>query len=382
MSADRLQFLFQRHLDKTLTPEEKQELFGLSLEPAMNELLKNQIYEAWETTGEEDDLPESSAETMMNQIFVKRTPVLLLWKRIAVAASILLAIGLGSYLLFFNKPSPSKLTVQDKITHDVEAPKITKATITTADGKTIAIDSLTHFSQDNVTITKTGEGKIIYSPESAVISGLQYNTLTNPRGSKVIDMTLSDGSHVWLNAGSSVTYPVAFTGNERRVSITGEAYFEIEHNAAKPFIVSKADVQVQVLGTHFNVNAYDDEPAVKVTLLEGSVRVNHQQSSVVIKPGQQAQVTTTIKIKNNVDTDEVMAWKNGRFELNGNTIEPIMRQVARWYDVDIEYNGPIPTDNFMGGTSRQANVSELLNILEQTKTVKFRVEGKKIIVSK
>jgi transmembrane sensor len=146
--------------------------------------------------------------------------------------------------------------------------------------------------------------------------------------------------------------------------------------------VHKGETAVTVLGTHFNVNAYEDEPAIKVTLLEGSVQVNHQQSSVVIKPGQQAQVTSTIKIKNNVDMDEVMAWKNGRFELNGNTIEPIMRQVARWYDVDIEYNGPIPTDNFMGGTSRQANVSELLNILEQTKSVKFRIEGKKIIVSK
>jgi ferric-dicitrate binding protein FerR (iron transport regulator) len=193
-------------------------------------------------------------------------------------------------------------------------------------------------------------------------------------------MTLSDGSKVWLNAGSSVRFPVAFTGNERKVSITGEAYFEVAHDARKPFIVKdiNRNAEVQVFGTHFNVNAYDDEPTINVTLLEGSVKVNN----TMIKPGQQAQVGNGVKVASNVDFDEVMAWKNGRFQFEGAGIEEVMRQVARWYDVEVIYENKPLNQHFRGGISREVEASKLFKMLEMTEAVHFRIEGKKVYVIK
>ncbi|HEY5408368.1 MAG TPA: FecR domain-containing protein [Ginsengibacter sp.] len=317
--------------------------------------------------------------------------------RWAAAAVILLMICTGVYFLFLNKGSQVNNPKSVIVDHDVKAPTTNRAMITLDNGKIIYLDSTgngTFATQSNINIVKTGDGKIEYSVASKAPSpggvgvGGELNTLTNPRGSKVVDITLADGTKVWLNAESSLRYPVAFAGNERKVEITGEAYFEVTHNAAMPFKVQKDSTEITVLGTHFNVNAYDDEKSLKVTLLEGSVKVSVSSPSpkerawVRLKPGEQAEVSSGIKLIKGIDLDQVMAWKNGRFEFNGSTIQPIMRQLARWYDVEIEYRGPIPTDNFMGGTSRQENISEMLKILEQTKAVHFLIEGKKVIVMK
>jgi ferric-dicitrate binding protein FerR (iron transport regulator) len=305
------------------------------------------------------------------------------WKKIAVAASIIFTLSLGAYFAFFNKTKKEEI-VKLPESKDVEAPKATKAMITLSDGRIVSIDSLTTIDQANVKLTKTADGKIIYAETSSSPSGeagVRYNSLSNPRGSKVIDMTLSDGSHVWLNAGSSVTYPVAFAGNERKVSITGEAYFEVSHDVSKPFVVNKGEINVQVLGTHFNVNAYDDEPNLKITLLEGSVKILNKQSFVVIKPGQQAEVSSEIRVVNEVDVEEIMAWKNGKFQFGEKAdIGTIMRQIARWYDVDVEYKGTF-TKHFGGSISREVNISQVLKVLETTGDVKFKVEGRKIIIS-
>jgi ferric-dicitrate binding protein FerR (iron transport regulator) len=194
-------------------------------------------------------------------------------------------------------------------------------------------------------------------------------------------MTLSDGSKVWLNAGSSVRFPVAFTGNERKVSITGEAYFEVARDAYKPFIVKdiNRNAEVQVLGTHFNVNTYDDEPVMKVTLLEGAVKVIKGISTRLLKPGQQAQVGSDVKVITGIDTEEVMAWKNGRFQFKKASLQEVMRQVARWYDVEIVYEGKIIPQEFGGKMQRDLKLSEVLEGLAKSQ-VHFRIEKKKVVV--
>lgn len=297
------------------------------------------------------------------------------WKKIAVAASIILAIGTG-YFLFSPRPPKGGDKVAET-TNDVEAPKTAKATITLSDGRTVSIDSLTTLTQNNVSVIKTADGKIIYT---GTANEVVYNTLNNPKGSKVIDMTLADGSHVWLNAGSSVRYPIAFTGDERKVEITGEAYLEVTPNSSMPFTVSTGDVKVQVLGTKFNVNAYDDEPNIKVTLLEGSVNVRKGSSLELMKPGQQAQIAESIKMENNVDMEAVMAWKNGLFNFNRADMKAVMRQISRWYDAEIVYTGPVPSKQFGGDIQRDLPLSSVLRNLEKY-GVKFKVKGRTITVS-
>lgn len=306
------------------------------------------------------------------------------FRKIAVAASIILAMGLGTYFLFFNKPTAQAEIVKGEIPQDVKAPDGTKAIITLADGRIIPIDSLTSIDQSSVKLTRTTNGNIIYSGST---SKVVYNTLSNPKGSKVIDMTLSDGSHVWLNAGSSMVFPIAFNGDYRKVFITGEAYLEVAHNAAKPFIVNANNKgEIEVLGTRFNVNAYDDEDALCTTLLEGKVKFTKTTLSlpgsdfVVLSPGQQSVLSKSgLQMKNNVDVDGVMAWKNGLFNFNNSNLEMVMRQLARWYDVEVVYQGEIPQRNFGGEMQRDLNLSEVLKILE-TNQVHFRIEGKRLIV--
>ncbi|MBX3240852.1 MAG: FecR domain-containing protein [Chitinophagaceae bacterium] len=301
------------------------------------------------------------------------------WFRVAVAASVLFIVGLTYWLGVVNKPTETTdEIVHAKEVNDIEAPSVTKATITLANGNTIAVDSLTAITQGNVQLSKTADGKIVYLGDA---NEVVYNTLTNPRGSRVIDITLSDGSQVWLNAGSSITYPVAFAGTERVVSMSGEAYFEVAHYKNTSFKVIKNATEIEVLGTRFNVNAYDDEALTKVTLLEGSVEVSNGRIKKILQPGEQAWVAQKISVEKDVDIEEIMAWKNGKFIFSEKTnIETIMQQVARWYDVDVEYRGKIHTD-FGGAISRQVNVSEVLRILEETGRVKCELEDRKIIIT-
>ena len=301
-------------------------------------------------------------------------------KRIAIAASLLLALSTAGYFLLINKAEREEEMV--RITEpgiDVKAPEANRAMITPADGRTIYLDSVANgtISQfGNVRIIKTEDGKIIYSGSSS--NEVVYHTLSNPRGSKVIDMEMADGSHVWLNAGSSITYPVAFAGGTRNVSITGEAFFDITHERSKPFIVRKGKTSVIVLGTRFNINAYDNEDDIKITLLEGSVKVNSQ---VILKPGQQARVASTINVVSNVNVEEVMAWKNGLFDFNKTEIGEIMRQLERWYDMQVIYPAGKPNITLTGNISRHINISKVLQMLEMS-GVKFSIDGKKIIVKR
>lgn len=316
---------------------------------------------------------------------------------VTAAAAILLALVTGGYFLFFNKLHKTGELASTTPVSDIKAPAINRAMITLADSSIVYLDSVANGQlamQDHMKLVKLANGQIAYqSTDNDQPATISYNTLTNPRGSRAIDMTLADGSRVWLNAGSSVTYPVEFTGNERKVSITGEAYFEVTHfthrespsqNPAAPgaeggnipFIVEKGSMQVTVLGTKFNVKAYDDEQDIRITLLEGSVRASAGPSreGVMLKPGQQAHIADDVKVKSNIDLEQVMAWKNGLFKFNDEELTTIMKQIERWYNVEVEYRGNVKPLNFGGIVSRKENVSAVLDLLQLTGVVAFSIE--------
>lgn len=299
-----------------------------------------------------------------------------------IAASVLLLLGIGGYFLLANNENLPDAAIH--VPADVAAPTSNRATITLADGTRIFLDSVGHGQlarQGAIKLIKLGNGKIAYqSLGDEKDQAMVYNTLSNPRGSKVIDMQLSDGSHVWLNAGSSITYPVAFTGNDRCVKLEGEGYFEIAKDAKRKFIVITGGVSTEVLGTHFNVNAFkDDEQNIKITLLEGSVKVNNSQMTSSLEPGQQALVANEIKIETDVDMHLVMAWKNGYFQFDRASLQSVMKELARWYDVEVVYEGYNRPRTFAGEIERNLSLSQVLKILEKNK-VNFRIEGKELRV--
>jgi ferric-dicitrate binding protein FerR (iron transport regulator) len=302
------------------------------------------------------------------------------WFRIAAAASVILILSAAFLFSFFNKPSEEKLAKNTPpLLQEIASPKVSKATITLANGQIVLLDSIntgTLVKQGAVDVVKTVGGQIIYN---GTATEAVYNTLFNPRGSKVVSLTLSDGTKAWLNSESSLRYPIAFVGNERNVEITGEAYFEVAKDPEKKFVVSGNAVKTEVLGTHFNINTYTDESSVKVTLLEGSVKITKGRSVEMLKPGQQAQVSADINVVNGIDTDAVMAWKNGFFHFGNTSIQELMKQLSRWYDIEIVYKGNIPQREFGGEISREANLSQVLKILNESK-VKCRIEGTKLIV--
>jgi transmembrane sensor len=300
----------------------------------------------------------------------------------AAAAVVFVLASLSNFFLFNNTPKPPKIAKVFR--NDVTAPQSDRATITLANGEKIYLDSIGNealATQGNVKLVKLKGGEIAYRQSAGNGSKkLQYNTLSNPRGSKVINMFLADGSKIWLNAGSAVIYPVAFVGNERKVSVTGEAYFEVAHDASKPFIVNTSGMSVKVLGTRFNMNTFQDEDQdIKVTLLEGSVKINNGNASSLLKPGQQALVSKEIKVMNDVDLSFVMAWKDGYFQFDNASLQNVLKQISRWYDVEVVYEGSNQPRQFVGEIQKNLNLSEMLKILEKNK-VHFRIDGKRLMV--
>lgn len=389
-SDNRLGELMERHIAGVLTRAERLELMLLWLDPSQQPELSRLIDAAWEITGDDESLTDESLKMLFEKAFEKKqaTPVVPItakknkWNLWMAAASVLLLIGFGGFLLW-SLATKQKTPVQHA-NQDLRAPVNSKATITLSDGQKIYLDSMNNgmlVKQGNSKVLKLADGQIAYQKDNGeIVKEVQYNTLHNPIGSTVINMQLADGSRMWLNAGSSVTYPVAFTGDERNVSINGEAYFEVAPDKTKPFHVKVNDIDVAVLGTHFNINSYADEPAVKITLLEGRVMVQNSLRKVYLNPGQQVKTNASqMQIVDDVDTEEVMAWKNGVFHFNRADIEYIMRQVGRWYNVKVVFEGKMNTKSFSGIVSRNNNVSDLLKIMEGA-GVKFRVEADKITV--
>lgn len=305
------------------------------------------------------------------------------WLRYA-AVLILLFSAIGVNYFLKHKVSSSVKPAVARL--PVITPGKNGALLTLADGKTMVIDSL----GNGVIASQSGSeillknGQLVYTANNISEAGkMVYNTITTPKG-RQFQLTLCDGTKVWLNAASSLRYPTAFTGKNRYVEVTGEAYFEVAKNPHLPFQV-KIDnkAEVEVLGTHFNINAYENENCINTTLLEGSVRFYNGNEKVILKPGQQAQVSmgvnSPVKVNDNVDMDKVMAWKNGFFDFDDATLEEVMRQLERWYDIDVVYEKGVPPFEFVGKMQKNLSLSEVLHGLEVSK-VHFRVEGRKVIV--
>ncbi|SDT56404.1 FecR family protein [Mucilaginibacter mallensis] len=312
-----------------------------------------------------------------------------LWPRIAAAATILLFLSVSGYFLL-HKQAGQQLVQNHP--YDI-APGGNKA-ILTSHGRKIILDNAKNgliATNGSVAVNKKADGLISYDASQASNTNITmvYDTITIPRGGQY-QLKMSDGSKVWLNAATILRYPEKFAGKERKIElISGEAYMEVVHNKAMPFKVLVKGQVIEDLGTHFNINAYDDEELIKTTLLEGSVKVNTGGQAFLLKPGQQAQVnaTTHLVSVHNVDTEDEIAWKNGLFTFHNASIQTVLRQLARWYDVKIEYEGQIPDRMFSGDIYRNTTALQALDLLSFTK-VHFRIEKgadghseKKIVVT-
>ncbi|HEY0174833.1 MAG TPA: FecR domain-containing protein [Pedobacter sp.] len=314
------------------------------------------------------------------KVVIKRS--FLNWPRIAVAASVLFCLAIGGYLLL-SKDTPNQNLELSK--YKYITPGGYKATLTLASGRQIVLTGAKNGElavQGHTAIHKIAEGQINYAAGTVnENTALIYNTVTTPRGGQY-RVVLPDGSRVWLNAASSISFPTAFIASDRSVTITGEAYFEVTPNKHKPFRVSAGGQTVEVLGTHFNINAYTDEQDIHTTLLEGSVKLTQGNNQVLIRPGQEALLarhTNNFTVKQ-ADLEKAVAWTNGNFVFTHDNIRSIMRQISRWYDVDVFYQGKTAHKDFVGSVSRFDNVAKVLNTLQLTGTVLFKVEGRRITV--
>ncbi|QIL40350.1 DUF4974 domain-containing protein [Pedobacter sp. HDW13] len=305
-------------------------------------------------------------------------------KGLAIAATVLLAIGTSIYFgLDKQKTEHRQLVVVNDI-----APGSNTATLTLANGKKINLAALNNgqiASQSGIRISKTADGQLVYESianETDPGSQPEFNTIEVPVGGQW-QVILPDRSKVWLNALSSITYPLHFTGKERNVKISGEAYFEVAHNPKMPFKVHSNGQTVEVLGTHFNIMAYADEKLMKTTLLEGAVKVSEGKQTRLLVPGEQAQVGGgSIAVTRAIDVEDVVAWKNGYFKFDEN-LEAIMAKVAKWYNVEIVYQfKPDPDIVYAGKVSRAKNISSLLKLIEFDGDVHFKIEGRRVIVMK
>ncbi|AEW00394.1 hypothetical protein A4D02_24000 [Niastella koreensis] len=319
------------------------------------------------------------------QVDIKRPRKL--FRDVATSAAAVLVILSAAYFLWHNNPNKSAGLKEDvKVASKVIGPAQRMASLTLADGKKILLDSAKagQLAQQGGSVVVNENGTLKYQSKTAA-QEIIYNTLTTAYA-QTYSMVLADGSKAWLNAGASIRYPVEFSGNERKVEITGEVYFEVAHDAAKPFIVhvtgQKGPMDVQVLGTHFNINAYDDEPLMKATLLEGSVKVTKDAASVLLKPGEQTSVSQSSQLSQPipVQTDAVIAWKNGIFSFKDADIDVVMRQLIKWYDIEVVYEGVKPSDKISGEMQRNLTLPQVAENLDFMTGLHFRVEGRKLIV--
>jgi transmembrane sensor len=295
------------------------------------------------------------------------------WRRLMVAASVVLVMGIGFFTYNHSKSAPV-LVNNEK--NNVIMPGRSGAILTLGDGSEIVLDSVANgvlANQSNTAVTKK-DGELVYTEGSDAHSVI--NKMTTPRG-RQFKLELSDGTQVWLNASSSISFPTSFSNDERRVTIIGEAYFEVAKDKSKPFTVTVNDVEVKVLGTHFNINGYSDETEIKTTLMEGSVLVGKKDKKVLLKPGQQAEVKNTggVKVKDLENFESVLAWKKGMFHFENASLETVLRQLSRWYDVDIVIEKGVVSRNFEGEINRDLELSQVLKILDGN-NVHFKIEGK------
>jgi ferric-dicitrate binding protein FerR (iron transport regulator) len=326
----------------------------------------------------QEDLNYSIQEHSKYRIFRFRA-----WQS-AAAAAILILLTAGIYY-YQNSPEPVLVKTETPRFRNDVAPGNNKAILTLDDGSKIDLDDAKTgilANESNIDIKKTGDGQLEYTAGAQNVKTVKYNILSTPMGGEY-QLVLPDGSKVWLNSGSTLRFPTAFIGSERIVELKGEAYFDIAKNPKMPFLVRTNNaMDIKVLGTQFNIMAYDDEKNINTTLIEGSVEVLKGSGKTMLKPGQEAILNRgsgNIKVAS-ADLEQAIAWKNGYFIFYNENIESIMRKVSRWYNVDVVYQGNLSNKDFVGTISRNKNISELLKMLELTGAVHFSIDGRRITV--
>lgn len=397
-NSERLSHLFQGYYEKTLSPEETDELFQLLHEQGDDDQLNDLILLAWQqlqeekphyTTTNSDSILNSILENIHNKrddCSSAHVPAkLFTLKRVAAAAIVVLIAG-AAYFLFRQTPGSSgSASIPQVLQKDTLSNNNNNTILRLANGSVIILDTLKSGAsarQGNMQISKEKDGQLLYKVEGSIAGpdATAINTLSTPNGGQY-QVLLQDGTKVWLNAMSTLRFPVSFSGSARQVELEGEAYFEVAKNTGKPFIVQSKRQQVTVLGTHFNVMAYGDERILKTTLLEGSLRVSNNNAAVLLKPGEMAVLNggEQLAVNHDADTDEETAWKDNLFNFRDAGIEEVMRQAARWYNIRVHYQGKIPQNEFNGKISRAIKLPEFLNILRY-KGINVSMAGEDITI--
>lgn len=389
-SESRLQYLIDRYYHGAASGSEKDELMALVREGGHDALLEQYMKDNWLRVSEGETLfSQEKSHAMLHSILgpagekkVTQTKVFRLsWMRYVAAA--MLVMGAFGIWYYAQKGAPKSDHFGANVSVADVKPGGNKAMLTLSDGSAIALDQVGSgfvARQGNAEISKAEDGILVYHAiHHAHPAQLTMNKITTPKGGQY-QVRLPDGSKVWLNASSSIRFPSVFAAGERNVEITGEAYFEVAKDKSKPFKVKFNQSEVLVLGTSFNIMAYTEENASKTTLVEGSVSVRNLGRNAKLKPGQQAAVLATGLIKTKfTPVEEAVAWKNGEFYFQDASVEEVMRQLSRWYNVGISYQGKIAPTQFSGRISRQVNLSEITSMLHYA-GVNCRLEGKRIIV--
>lgn len=336
--------------------------------------------------GDKDEVRVQIILNLRKQVQSNKRLVGRIMLRLSIAASVIVLLSAGVIFFIQNK---KEATLSSELSRTPAlssiSPGSNKATLILDNGEQIDLDGSGEgliSQQGSAAVNKLSDGQLIYRADKAVDNeNLTYNTIATPRGGQY-QLTLSDGTKVWLNAASSLKYPTVFLGRERIVELTGEAYFEVSENKAMPFKVVADGVSVNVLGTHFNVMSYGDENSIQTTLLEGSVQLKKDDLETMLSPGQQGQFSKgakSFRVKE-VKVNNIVSWKDGLFTFDDENIHSIMRRISRWYDVDIAFQGNLARQNFGGSVSRFKDISYLLKTLELTGTIHFKIEGRRIIV--
>ncbi|NLU92019.1 FecR family protein [Chitinophaga sp. Ak27] len=384
---DNISQLIEKYLDGTITPAEEKTLMDWYQH-------RNQTDAEWpsDTVDEEETVRLRMLMRLHQQmeapVAAPKTPGRILYY-LSAAASVIVILGIAAYFIYPRlHPAPKPAAIA-QATNDI-GPGSNKAILTLDNGDKVVLEDAKNgviSQQGNAAVNKTDSANLLYNNVAGQgTTAVVYNTISTPYGGQY-QVTLQDGTKVWLNAGSSLRFPTTFPGSERQVQLSGEAYFEVAKDKTKPFLVtvnttSDRSMTVQVLGTHFNINAYPDEQHHITTLLEGSVKVNYDHTNLLLVPGKEAilhKISGKMDIKE-ADTEEAVAWKNGYFLFNNDKIENVMRQISRWYNVEVTYQGDVSKKAIGGSLSRYKNVSEILRMLELTGAVHFKTEGRRITV--
>ncbi len=394
MPSERITLLVEKYFSHTCTENEINELMQWA-NVASEEELEAVLEHSWNSYEDRIAMPDEVSQRILTSIFENAETettgeTMPFWQmnyRIAASVAIVALLSLFAWFQYrtVGERTEQRLVQVKEFEKNDVAPGTNKAILTLDDGSEVVLDNSengTLSKQGSTTIVKPSNGQLLYETAQASNAKPMYNTVKTPKGGQY-QVVLSDGTKVWLNAASSLRFPLVFVGNERKVEMTGEVYFEVAKNPKKPFKVIADKQEVLVLGTHFNVMAYPNEKFIKTTLLEGSVKITKDNRSMVLEPNQQAKVgfdNGVFRAVNDADIAEELAWKDGYFQFNNTSLETIMRQLERWYDVDVQYIGKIPDEHFTGRLPRNTNLSNVLKILSMSQ-IQFKIEGKNIIIT-